>query len=207
MAVLDDLHVTADKYLIPKLSTLASEKFCSVARACESADDMFDIMEAVRADLDPNDAFVELTATMREKNLIKLLSNDRSRAQLGSGGEVALWQQIDELTSKNFVADKEEKSYMLCSQHTQRVFQGPAKDGVKDVCFCCNMSRSYGYSGGYGQQVARKAWISKRYLYGEVSRHRCCLARRSRQLRADSERSSLQAGGIKLQFGSLCQFQ
>jgi hypothetical protein len=156
-----NLHVTADKYLIPKLSEVASDRFCVLAKVCKSADDIFDIIELCRNDLNHNEVFVTLAASLREKNLIKLLSNDRFRAQLDSGGKEALWEQLDELTAKVFSVNTEEKSYSLCPGHTQNLFQRPTKDG-KAACFCCNLVRAQGWSqSGPQNQAVRKAWIEK----------------------------------------------
>lgn len=160
-----NLHVTADKYLIPKLSAVASDKFYAVARTCNEADDVFDIIEACRNELNHNDVFIELADELREKHLITLLGNDRFRAQLDSGGKEALWQQLDELTANGGFKGKEEKSFTLCHQHQQTVFQGQlgAKE-VKGYCTCCYIARNYGYNGYHYtsvQQVAKRVWMDE----------------------------------------------
>ena len=158
-----NLHVTADKYLIPRLSAEASDRFCSVAWTRESTDDIFDIMEAIRTDLSHNDDFVELAAELRKKNLSKLLSNDRFRAQLDSGGKEALWKQLDELNSEGFALGKEEKSYTLCSTHGQDIFQEPSKDGASGLCFCCTLMyrNRVSYVQTQIQHAAHRAWVTK----------------------------------------------
>jgi hypothetical protein len=162
-----NIHVTGDKYLVPELGAEGSMLFCRYARKCTSADDIFDIIETCRTEFSHNDEFVELAAELREKNLGKLLSNNRFRAQLDSGGKEALWQQLDELSSKVFIADKKEKSYRLCPAHAERVFEEPIEDNG-GTCTCCLIQQD-----GYGQQgdrrfivvynpvkcSARKAWI------------------------------------------------
>lgn len=144
-----NLHVTADKYLIPKLSANASKRFCFVARARKSTDDIFDIMEAIRTEL-------------RKKHLSNLLRNDRFRAQLDSGGKVAMWKQLDELNSKDLVTDKEEKSYSLCSQYEREVFKEAAKDEGKAHCpLCLKLWNSGIVALHTGQHTIHKAWIKK----------------------------------------------
>lgn len=156
-----NLHVTADKYLIPQLSAAAGEKFCFFVQKRESADEVFDIMETIRNDLSHNDVFVKLAAGLREKHLGKLLGNDRFRAQLDDGGKEALWQQLNELTTKLFFTDKEEKCYALCQQHTASVLQGPVKTG-KALCSYCALTRSLGHSSHTTTHVTiKKAWIEK----------------------------------------------
>ena len=161
-----NLHVTADKYLIPKLSAVASDKFYAVARTCNEADDVFDIIEACRNELNHNDVFIELADELREKHLITLLGNDRFRAQLDSGGKEALWEQLDELTANGVVKGKAEKSFTLCPQHLQVVLQGQlvAKE-VKGYCTCCTAVRYNGYNSNdyiyYDQHVAKRVWVDK----------------------------------------------
>lgn len=158
-----NLHTAADKYLIPKLSAAASDRACSIAKACTSIDDIFDILEVIRTDLNHNDMFVRLAATLRENHVSRLLKHDRYRAQLDSGGKDALWQQLDELSSTVLSTDRVEKSHTLCQQHGMNVFQETAKNG-KALCWCCNQFKLAGI-GGYSYtntgQVARKAWIEK----------------------------------------------
>jgi hypothetical protein len=160
-----NLHVTADKYLIPKLSAVASDKFCAVARTCNEADDVFDIIETCRNELNHNDVFIELADELREKHLITLLGNDRFRAQLDSGGKEALWQQLDELTANGGFKGKEEKSFTLCHHHQQTVFQVElvAKE-VKGYCTCCVIGRNHGYN-NYNctsvQHVAKRVWLDE----------------------------------------------
>jgi len=154
-----NLHVTADKYLIPKLSAVASDKFCSVANACKEVDDVFDIIEACRNELNHNDVYVKLADALHDKHLLTLLGNDRFRAQLDSGGKEALWQQLDELIANGVVKGKRERSYILCPEHSQDVFRGPlvAKDATGICSFCDSMSR-YRY---LSQQPAQKVWMDK----------------------------------------------
>jgi hypothetical protein len=153
-----NLHVTADKYLIPKLSAVASDKFCAVARTCNEADDVFNIIEACRNELNHNDVFSELADELREKHLITLLGNDRFRAQLDSGGKEALWQQLDELTASGGFKGKEDQSFLLCNKHQQIVFEGPlvCKD-VRGICSCCS-----NYGSGYNISVLpKRVWMDK----------------------------------------------
>jgi hypothetical protein len=155
--------VTGDKYLVPQLREEGSRFFCLIARKCTSADDIFDIIETCRTDFSHNDEFVKLAAELREKNLGILLSNDRFRAQLDSGGKEALWQQLDELTSKVFIADKKEKSYRLCPAHAKRVFEEPIEDNC-GTCTCCLIQQDvYGQGGrrviNHIKFDTRKAWI------------------------------------------------
>ena len=80
-----NLHVTADKYLIPKLSAVASDKFYAVARTCNEADDVFDIIEACRNELNQNDVFIELADELLLEGRL-LADVHRGDADAGGGG-------------------------------------------------------------------------------------------------------------------------
>lgn len=146
--------MTADKYLLPKLSDIAGDKFRSVAEECTSAEDIFDIIQAISKDFSYNSRFVKLAATLREKHLDQLLKNDGFRAQLDSSGKEALWQQLDELASRFLGEDAEEKWYTLCPEHTQGIFHGPVNERYYHRCTMCDR----------GSNVARQAWTKKRTL-------------------------------------------
>jgi hypothetical protein len=164
-----------DEHLIPRLSAVASSKICSIAEACTSIDDIFDIMEVIRTDLRPNATLAKLSATLREKHLRKLLGNQRFRAQLESRGTAAIWKQIDELTSKVFWADMAEKSYFLCEQHKVAIFPPvpepdqrvdgygrpiPVTVPLKGKCYCCGLKS--GYYNGYGDTLnAGTVWMKE----------------------------------------------
>jgi hypothetical protein len=173
-----NIYVTADKYLIPRLSAVASSKICSIAEACTSIDDIFDIMEVIRTDLRPNATLAKLSATLREKHLRKLLGNQRFRAQLDSRGKDAIWKQIDELTSKVFWADLTEKSYFLCEQHKAGIFQHPVPIPEQRIgifgnpvpvpvpvpvpaqgrCYCCALQGGF-YNGNGNNPIAGTVWM------------------------------------------------
>lgn len=148
---------------MPRLSAVASGKICSIAEACTLVDEVFDIMEVIRADLSRNATLVKLSATLREKHLRKLLGNQRFRAQLDSRGKDALWKEIDRLTSRVFWADMTEKSYVLCEQHKANIFRGPVEVPEQRVsifggvgrCSACLLSGTYGGREG----VAGTAWL------------------------------------------------
>jgi hypothetical protein len=122
---------------------------------------------------------VELAARLRKEHIGKLLSNDRYRAQLGSGGMDALWQQLDELNSQMLA--RTEMSYQLCSHHRLSVFQPPvAVSDSENACYwinctCCSIYHD-GVGAGAGRNVykdyahdsdedtsmdVRKAWIEQ----------------------------------------------
>jgi hypothetical protein len=92
---------------------------------------------------------VELADTLREKHLIELLANQRFRAQLDSGGKEAIWQQLDELTSRFPATSKEEKFYTLCPDNTHSVFQ-ETTEGSDRRCTCCAISQDCGCGDSYG---------------------------------------------------------
>jgi hypothetical protein len=158
-----NIYITADKYLIPRLSAVASGKICSIAEACTSVDEVFNIMEVIRADLSRNATLVKLSATLREKHLRKLLGNQRFRAQLDSRGKDALWKEIDRLTSRVFWADMTEKSYVLCEQHKANIFRDPVEVPEQRVSIFGGAGRCSGclLSGTYGSRegVAGTAWL------------------------------------------------
>jgi hypothetical protein len=175
-----NLHVTADKYLVPKLSEVAGLNFRSIARKTKSIDDIIDILETIRIEMGHDIELVELAARLRKEHIGKLLSNDRYRAQLDSGGMDALWQQLDELNSQMLA--RTEMSYQLCPHHRLSVFRPPVavpEDACywsdEDHCTCCSIYHD-GVGAGAGRNVykdyahdsdedtmmeVRKAWIEQ----------------------------------------------
>ena len=98
---------------------------------------------------------VELAATLRKEHIGKLLSHDRFRAQLDSGGVDALWQQLDELNSQMLA--RTEKTYQLCPDHTQRLFRRPIPEcGInfygRGHCTCCSIYQD-GVGAGAGHNT------------------------------------------------------
>jgi hypothetical protein len=138
---------------------VAADRFCSTARVCDTAEEVFDILEAIHNDLSYNNVFVKLASELRGKHLIALLSNDRFRAQLDSGGKEALWQQLDELTSKLMRTDIVEKGHYLCATHEATIFlKSSEAKGFKDRCYCCVASRG---RHNVESTVARVAWTKE----------------------------------------------
>lgn len=158
-----NVHLAADKYLEPELSTIAGQNFRRHALVCSDADEIFDLMEAIESEADHLELLVDLGAKLRENNMGKLLKNDRFRAQLDAGGKESLWQQLDELV---FAADLEERRFALCHAHEHAIFLPRSGDDLQDSQGKCVMC-TQGYD-AYGFQrcsslkfLTQSAWVRK----------------------------------------------
>lgn len=103
------------------MSRLAIDNFCEAALESTHSDTIFDIIKAINNEMAHVERLAALGEKLRKDNLGILLTNDRYRAQIDSGGKEAIWQQLEDLI---FAADLEEKGYYLCSDHFETVFHG-----------------------------------------------------------------------------------
>jgi hypothetical protein len=91
-----DVHIAADKYLVPVLSEQASKEFFTYARTEWNLDNTIDIMEMLTTEMTHDDKLIALAAELREKHLRQLLKNKRYRKKL-ENDKVLLWEHIDQL--------------------------------------------------------------------------------------------------------------
>jgi hypothetical protein len=121
------LIITADKYLEPALSAKADQHFREVALGVSDADVVFDIIQAINADMSHVEPLLAFADVLRKKNLKKLLKNQRYRDLL-VGVKILMLAQLDEL-EKELEAPKKatERHYSLCSAHASVVFKSPGE--------------------------------------------------------------------------------
>lgn len=145
--------MTADKYLVPKLSKVADAKYREAALACTDADGIFDIIDTVRTEMNYDESLIAFGESIRKNNLGRLLQNARFREHLDAGGKEALWAQLDELA---FAADLGENRIALCDNHKRAVFKSPneLRSGCKHNCTLCSRN-------SYNNVDLEVAWISK----------------------------------------------
>jgi hypothetical protein len=155
-----NIRTTADKYLEPELIETADKNFRSAALASTNPDKIFDIIETINSELPHDESLVELADKLRKDHLVKLLKNDRFRAQLDNGGKESLWQILDELI---FAADLKEKRHHLCSTHEKRVFQEPSADkNLRAHCEFCRAQCTGGYNySQLNERSGRQVWALK----------------------------------------------
>ena len=91
-----DVHVTADKYLVPALSEQACKYFFEFARSEKNLDEITDILETLDTEMSHENKISELAAELRNKHLRGLLQNERYRGKLQDDQEL-MWEHIDQL--------------------------------------------------------------------------------------------------------------
>jgi hypothetical protein len=114
-----DVHITADKYLIPQLSQQAYERFFDVARSRSDLDEIIDIIETLTTELSHDDGLVKLADELREANLKRLLQSARYREKLDSD-KALLWAHVDELLAADHAAGGDRGFFLAPAQRTRR---------------------------------------------------------------------------------------
>lgn len=132
-----NIRITADKYLEPQLSRVADAQYREAALTCTDPDDIFDVIETIRTEMDHDDSLVAFGEAIRKDNLGKLLTNARFREHLDCGGKEAMWKQLDELA---YAADLVENKYALCTKHKEQVFKSPESlsERFRHRCSLCS---------------------------------------------------------------------
>jgi len=135
-----DVHITADKYLVPALSEQASKYFFDIARSERNLDEVTDIIETLNTEMSHDNKLIELTAELRNKHLRKLLQNERYREKV-QDDKTLMWEHIDQLLR----ADQ-----LLCADQPRRADQILRVDGEIEMnilpgatnqCFITNNGR------------------------------------------------------------------
>jgi hypothetical protein len=138
------LITTADKYLEPELSAKADESFRKIALGWSNVDVVFDIFQAIKADMSHSEPLLAFADVLRKKNLKKLLKHERYRDLL-AGDTNLLFAQLDEIEEE--LEDPEEVSrrqYSLCTTHAPQVFSPP--EPAMRKCSLCPVEKF-----GFGQ--------------------------------------------------------
>ena len=96
---------------------------------------VFDIVQAVNADMSHVEPLLAFADVLRKTNLKKLLKNQRYRDLL-VGDKILMLAQLDELEKELEVAKKATKQqYSLCTAHASEVFKTP-KSGTTTCSLC-----------------------------------------------------------------------
>ena len=93
------LIITADMYLELGLSAKADQRFREVALGVSDVDVVFDIVQAIRTDMSHVEPLMTFADKLRNRNLKKLLKNERYRDLLAGDKDLML-AQLDELEEK-----------------------------------------------------------------------------------------------------------
>ena len=140
-----NIRVTADKYLEHELGEAADKMFREAALACTQPDDIFDVVDMIRTEMNHDQPLNDFGNMLRRKNHSKLLRNTRFREDLDLRGKEGLWELIDELA---FTTELKEKRYHLCDSHEKKVFQEPSahKQSRMHCAVCEALSGSDSYN-------------------------------------------------------------
>lgn len=132
-----DVYTTADKYLEPELSAEAYRRFVSIARSERSIMQIFNIIETLRRDVDHNEDFVKLAGELQVTHLLELLKYGPFRAYMDNKKE-SMWEVIDTFATKEreTAENTQDKSFILCTDHTSLIFHGPGKQENKRCTIC-----------------------------------------------------------------------
>ena len=103
-----DVHIAADKYLVPALSQQAYTEFFTYARMEWNLENTIDTLEMLTTEMTYDDKLVALAAELRKKQLRNLLKNQRYREKL-EDDKALLWEHIDQLLAAEH--DTEAQSY------------------------------------------------------------------------------------------------
>jgi hypothetical protein len=91
-----DVHITADKYLVPALSEQACKYFFDFARSERNLDEITNILETLDTEMSHDDKISELAAELRNKHLRDLLQNKKYREKI-QGDKALMWEHVDQL--------------------------------------------------------------------------------------------------------------
>jgi len=91
-----DVHIAADKYLVPSLSQQAYAEFFTYARLEWDLDKTVDTLETLTTEMAYDDKLVALATELRKKHLRQLLKNKRYREKL-EDDKALLWEHVDQL--------------------------------------------------------------------------------------------------------------
>lgn len=91
-----DVHVIADKYLVPALSEQACKYFFDFARSEQNLDEITDILETLETKMSHDTKISELAAELRNKNLGGLLQDKRYREKV-QDDKALMWERVDQL--------------------------------------------------------------------------------------------------------------
>ena len=72
-----DVHLTADKYLEPKLSAHARNEFTRIALSQRDSNVIFDMIQTISDEMKHDEGFLQLAQSLLEYNIEALLQNDR----------------------------------------------------------------------------------------------------------------------------------
>jgi len=115
-----DVHITANKYLVPELSKKAYERFIEVARSRQDLDEVIDIMETLTSEMGHDNGLVKLASELRDANLKRLLQSERYREKLESDRSL-LWAHLDQLLVGESPTG-EERGFFLAPPRRKRRF-------------------------------------------------------------------------------------
>jgi hypothetical protein len=110
------LVTAADKYLEPVLSVAASSRLMEAAEMQRTADAIFDIIQAIKANMAHHESLLDFAELLRKKYLTALLKNDRYRELLLSDLHLML-AQLDELEVPRKLVEENE----ICMRRLRRL--------------------------------------------------------------------------------------
>jgi hypothetical protein len=138
------LITIADKYLEPELSAKSDENFRKIALGWSNVDVVFDIFQAIKAEMSHTEPLLAFADVLRKQNLKNLLKHDGYR-ELLAGDKDLLLAQLDEIEEGLEDPEKANKrQYSLCSSHAPLVFSPP--EPAMRKCSLCPVDKF-----GFGQ--------------------------------------------------------
>ena len=126
-----DVKITADKYLLPELSSSADWYFRQTVGAEKDIDTVHDILQAIWKELCHNDKLIELAEALRQEHLSRLLRYAPYRSYLETD-MFLLWKQFDELA---YADDLVPKQAICCRSHEQMLNNISDQSGK---CYQCS---------------------------------------------------------------------